>query len=259
MDYCLRSFAQFIGRAATRADLNADAVSRWLESLESNRARATVYGYRINLLTLWRDLAEQGLVDPPRRVRRIRKPKPMPVAWTAAEIEALLNRIRALRGCFANGAQWPDYCLALVYTAYDTGLRRSDLWALERKQIRPDGTIVLTMQKTGRVLCPRLRPETLELLDKLPGPRPLACPVGSGRKDNWARWWRKWVIRPAGIRPGALQQLRRTAATHLAIEHPEAVQRFLGHESPEMQLHYVDLSIAKPMHYFPPALPGAPR
>jgi len=252
MAYCLLSFERFLGRVPLRCDLNADAVSRWLESIEGQVAHATVYGYRINLLTLWRDLAEQGLVEPPRRVRRIRKPRPHPIAWTNDEVRRLIERARELRGAFASGASKATYVEALIRTAYESGLRRSDIWALERRQIRPDGTLLVVQQKTGQPHFPRIRPRTLGLIDQLPGDRPLARPHSLA--SGWGRFWRTCVVGPAGVRRGALQQLRRTAATHLAIEHPEAVQRFLGHRSPEMAAHYIDWSIAAPQPHLPPEI-----
>lgn len=129
--------------------------------------------------------------------------------------------------------------------------RRSFLWGLTRGQIRPDGTITLRQRKTGAPHQPRLRPETAATVLALPGDRPLACPVSKP-----TRFYRLWatVIAAAQVRPGCLQQLRRSGATHLASEHPEAVQRYLGHASPEMQRHYVDWSIAKPQQWLPPAL-----
>jgi integrase len=62
------------------------------------------------------------------------------------------------------------------------------------------------------------------------------------------------VILPAGVRNGCLQQIRRTGATLLAMTHPEAVQRYLGHRTPTMVRHYVDESIARPQPFLPPEL-----
>jgi integrase len=111
------------------------------------------------------------------------------------------------------------------------------------------------MRKTGFAHNPRLRPETLALVNKLPGRFPLACPYA--KRFGWEWYWKHYVTAKAGVRHGGMQQLRRTAATHLAREHPESVTRFLGHRCPEMAQHYIDWSIAAPMSHLPPALPEA--
>jgi integrase len=182
----------------------------------------------------------------------VRKPQPLPIAWTIAELRAILAACQLVPGVFRRtGARRAAYLVALVLAAYESGLRRSDLWGLTRGQIRPDGTIVLRQRKTGAPHQPRLRPETAALVLALPGDRPLACP-----ESKPTRFYRLWatVIAAAQVRPGCLQQLRRSGATHLASAHPEAVQRYLGHSSPEMQRHYVDWSIARPQQWLPPAL-----
>lgn len=92
----------------------------------------------------------------------------------------------------------------------------------------------------------------MEMIAALPGDRPLACPYRC--RSAFYRWWRRAIIQPAGVRPGALQQIRRTGATHLAIEHRSEVQRYLGHASPEMQRHYIDESLASPITHLPPPI-----
>lgn len=242
-------------RTTTVDDLEPEAVSRWLQHLQETHSQRTVAGHRANVLALWRDLANRELVAPPNRVRRVSRPDPCPVAWTLDELESVLRQCEQLRGTFrSRPASRSVYCRTLVLSAYDTGLRRSDLWRLRREQIRPDGSIVLRQQKTGRTHCPRLRDCALEGIHELPGDVPLQCPYSSA--SDWYRWWKSAVIGPAGVRPGALQQIRRTGATHLAVSHPEAVQRYLGHRTPQMSRHYVDESLSDPQQYLPPRVRG---
>ena len=126
-----------------------------------------------------------------------------------------------------------------------------------RRAIRPDGSIALIQRKTSRPHQPRLRQRALDLIAELPGDRPLACPYRC--RSAFYRWWKRSIIAPAGVRPGALQQLRRTGATHLAVEHRSEVQRYLGHASPEMQRHYIDESIACPIVHLPPEIAAGER
>lgn len=67
-------------------------------------------------------------------------------------------------------------------------------------------------------------------------------------------FWRKHVIDVARVCHGAMQQIRRTGATHLAIDHLDAVQQFLGHLTPDMWRHYVDRSPGDSLPPKPPDL-----
>jgi integrase len=250
--HALRLFSAWLGGPPRLAQMSADALSRWLMSLESRYAAVSIWDHRRAVIIVWSHAAKNGLCPEPRNVRRPARAIPMPIAWTLEELRKILAACDALSGVFPSGAPRRDYCLALIHAAWDSGLRRSDLWSLTRNAIRPDGVVLMRQLKTSMPHHPRLRPETVAKIISLPGDRPLRCPFGSPRW--WYRFWDRRVISAAGVRPGCLQQLRRTGATHLAIDHPEAVQRYLGHASPEMQKHYVDWSIAKPQQYLPPEL-----
>jgi integrase len=258
LGHVLNGFGRYLGHAPTRADLTDKSVSAWLESIEGAIRQATLYSYKQHVMILWRDLASQSLVAPPKRVRRVKKARPHPIAWTQDELAKLLTFVRRMAGTF-RGTDIPRalYLESLIRAGYDSALRRSDLWALRRDHIRADGTITLVMQKTGWPHCPRLRPDTLSLVHRLPGEQPLANPFRNAH--GWNSFWRLRVIQPCGIRPGGMQQLRRTSASHLARDYPAEVSRHLGHRSVEMVAFYIDWSVAAPTIHLPPALPGAPR
>ena len=243
-------FSQWLGRDAKISDLSGDTVSVWLQAMEQKLSARTVAGHRVNLVGLWRFLAEDGLCEAPRQVRKIEKPDPCPVAWTMEELRLLLQQAQETPGIMCDGTPWCVYWEATIRTAYDTGLRRSDLWILRKDQIRPDG-IQIRQAKTGRTHQPRLGTRTLELLRQIKHAPPLSWPGKNSRQ-----WYTEWnlLVARARIRPGALQQIRRTGATHLYREHPEDVQRYLGHRTPTMQRHYVDLSLAAPQSNMPPEL-----
>jgi integrase len=251
----IRVFESSIGRRARVADLSDPIVSAWVAWLESRYSPKSTYGFRGDLMTLWRDCAARGYCAPPGRVRRVPKPIPLPIAWTTSEFGMLLRCVRQLEGNFRRtGNPRSTYCVALLLAAFDTGLRRSDLWELDRRQIRPDGSILLRQRKTSRPCQPRLRPATIPWIEALRGDRPLCCPFAS--PSRWYQFWRR-VTATAGVRHGGLQMVRRTGATHLAIEHRSDVQRYLGHRTADMQRHYVDESIASPQQHLPPLPPAA--
>lgn len=257
MGRSVRLFGEWLRRPALLTDLADEGVNEWLRALELTHAAKSVKEYRGDVLALWRWLSTRGFCDPPGDIRRVRVPEPCPISWVEEEANALIEQCKKLTGSMPNGVPRAIYCEALVLFGYDTGLRRSDIWTVKRKQIRPDGSIVLTQHKTGHAHSPRLRPRTMELLRVLPGDPPLACPYRT--TSRWYSFWKKHVTGPAGVRHGALQQIRRTGATHLAIEHPEAVQRYLGHRTPGMQRFYIDWSVAKPQTHLPPNIFGGDK
>lgn len=246
-------FSRWLGRHALAEDLTRETVSHWVAWIQDRYAPRTAHALRGRLLTLWRYVADETGMDHPRRVRPAPAPRPQPIAWTLEELRAMRASAAVAPGVFAR-VKVPRslYLVTLIDTAYETGLRRSDLWTITQPQIRPDGAILLRQAKTTQPHVVHVRTETLERLRQLPAV-PLACPCDA---RGWYRDWQRYVIEPAGVRPGALQQLRRSGATHLAVHHPHEVQRFLGHLTPSMQRHYVDESISMPRPHLPPAIDG---
>ena len=139
-------FGEWLNREPTIFDLSGDVVSTWLEKIGETRSTRTVCGHRVNLLALWRFLAEEGVVQAPRQVRRVAKPDPCPVAWTLEEIRALLDQASKATGIMDDGTPYAIYWECTVRAAWDSGLRRSDLWRLTLDVIRPDGTLQLRQQ-----------------------------------------------------------------------------------------------------------------
>lgn len=252
------TFEEWLAREPLIADLNDRTISEWIAALQKHETRSptTIAGHRTKLLCLWRFVADRGAVDPPHRVRDAKRPEPAPIAWTIDELRSIITACGSLDGHFRNnGNRRSIYCSTLVKFCYESGLRRSDVCRVDRRQIRRDGSIVLRQHKTGSTHVPRIRQDTYCGITALVGDRPLACPYRS--QTDWYRFWKSQVIEPAGVRHGAMQQIRRTGATHLAIGHPDAVQRYLGHRTPSMQRHYVDQSIATPQQHLPPDIGAA--
>jgi integrase len=255
MDRSARYLEEWLERPAKIADLNDRTISQFLRAIENDRAQRTVANHRTNLLCLWRFAADEKLCSPPHRVRKVSRPDPCPVAWTFDELQLIVTQCGQLEDRFRSGVIRSLYCSTLVKFCYESGLRRSDVWRIKRDMIRPDGSIVLRQKKTSQTHWPRIRIDTLAAIALLPEDLPLACPFKSD--GSWYQFWKREVTKPAGVRHGALQQLRRSGATHLAIDHPDAVQRYLGHRTASMQKHYVDQSIARPQQHLPPDIGAA--
>lgn len=251
-------FDAFLGRQSTIADLCEDTASKWIAWLETVYAPSTKSGrysartragLRGNLICLWRYLAEEKEIPWPGRIRRAPKPEPQPIAWTLDELRKLRVAALAATGVIANsGASRSLYLVTLLDTAYESGLRRGDLWRLGQSNFMEHGIIVLRQNKTGSPHEPQINPDTLRRIRSLPGAYPLKWP---GDEKCFYECWRIWMIRPSGVRPGVLQQLRRTGATQLESIRPHETQRYLGHKTPDMKKHYIDRSQA----YGPAPLP----
>jgi integrase len=226
--YQLGRTLRLYGSDRTTADLEPRRVSEWLESLEKRYAKRTVAGHRGNLLAIWRWAAGRGLATMPAGVRRCPRPRPRPVAWTAAEFRRLLEASSRMPD--------PAFWRLTLSVAYSTGLRRSDLWRLGQ-DVRPDGTIWLEQHKTGEPHVCRVPVEVAQEWLASSSKRPL-CP-GDKRRfyDSFA-----WLCRMAGVRRGALQMCRRTGATACEIRQAGSASKYLGHRTPGMAAYYVDRS-----------------
>lgn len=234
-------FDLWLGRSSTTLDLQDDVVSQWIAWLEPRYAPRTRHGLRGNLLCLWRFIAEGQHCGWPGRVRPAPKPEPQPVAWTLDELRLLRVAALSAKGTLTNGIARSEYLTALLDAAYESGLRRGDLWRLEQKHFHPNGVIVLRQNKTGWPHEPQVAVDTLDRIRRLPGKNPLSWP---GAEKGFYGCWSVWVIRPSGVRHGVLQQIRRTGATHIESIRPQDTSRYLGHRTADMKKHYIDRSQA---------------
>jgi integrase len=225
--YQLRRSITLFGADRTTDDLQPHPVSEWLLSLENTHAPRTRAGHRGNLLAVWRFAAERGLAALPTGVRRCPKPRPCPRAWTLEDMRRLLAACDHMPD--------PAWWRLVIEVAFSSGLRRSDLWRLEK--IAPDGTIWQSQHKTGYPHVARVPQRAAEEFARRNEKAPL-CP--SDTRGFYAAF--KSLCQLAGVRPGALQMLRRTGATACEIRQAGSASRYLGHRTPGMSAYYVDRS-----------------
>lgn len=256
-------FEKWYGRPIELLDLTEDLLSKFLLDLEGKAAPRSLHGHRMTLLVLWAGAESDGYCDraPERKkVRKIKVPRKNPQAWTLDEMARLIEAARRLKGVIRN-LRVPRalFFETMIRVTYETGLRRHDVFNLAISTVRDDGTFSVTMAKTGFTQTCKLTPETLGMLREVSrlnqsdAEHPLL--VRGNTSGTYYSCWR--TIRAyAGVKgTGALQQLRRTAATHLERERPGGATGFLGHVSPDMAIkHYIDRSIAFVVQQ-PPALP----
>ncbi len=209
----------------TRGGLpDESAVSAMVKHLEASYAPKTIKNYRSYVLSVMRLAASAGATALLNHdlVRKVRVPAPNPVAWYPEEYERLVSAARRLKGHCAKRLDLPraQYLSALVQAAYETGLRKGDLFRLTKDHFRPDGSIRLRQNKTTVPHTCGVTPDTLEMILAIPYYFPLRW---DANPRTYSELWRD-ARKIAGLHSGATQQIRRTGATDVWIEDPEKSQ-----------------------------------
>lgn len=238
---------QFLGGSPDVRSLTPPILSSFVKWIEETRAARTAKKHRANLMVLLNFAEEQGIIESAPSSRKIRKPKvapPAPSAWTPEEIEALAAAARSMPGKFSDGTPRGAYLSLLIRVAWESGLRRGDLFALDMRCFR-GAMAQVRMKKTSEPHCFELEQDTLADLQAMALLRkrndPLAFPAGL---TAYRKWFAK--IKAAaklGSRPRELlQQVRRSGATAWENQDASYTSRYLGHRTAEMKEYYVDQS-----------------
>jgi integrase len=259
-DYCLRRdvragtirqyrivvdlFDRWAGRHVRLDELDERMVSKWLQAYSATVAPHTVRSKKGMLLALWRAASDENLCEEPRtrRVRRVRLPERVVVAWTKAEVEKLLAACVTLprwHRCGLRRAAWWDLAIRV---AWDSGLRWGDLVTLRVDAIGPEGACTVSQSKTGRVASFRLSPSTLAALRESleTCPRSLVCPwptSGETFRDQVDR-----LVARAGIRPGTWRWIRRGSGTDVELQARGTGHMHLGNTPAVFRQSYEDRS-----------------
>ena len=254
-----RAFERFAGPIAWR-EVNDDLANDWLCHLqdEGRLSPVTIYSRRRLFLTLWRAAYDAGLVERlPQRVRRIKQPDIVPVAFLADEIQAMLNVVEEMTGD-VRGLRLPRrlWWRSFLLAAYDSGLRLSDLLSIERDWIWRGGRLSIVQAKTGRSHVVQLAPLTLATIDESMAACPkrrLIWPLWCGR----ACWFRHFarLVRQAGLPAGTSRWIRRSSASYVERDQPGRGAAHLGHRSHDLaRRHYFDPRIVTREATLPPPL-----
>ena len=182
-------------------------------------------------------------------LRRLRRPKPeeQPVfAWTLPELQMLLASCDRIDRKLRMGLYVRDYFRALLLTAYDTGLRPSDLFLIHWGQFsKNDRSILLVQHKTRKPHIAFLGDETVEAIERIRGLRDRVFPLTWGGIRRWMELIFEGAVTQGFVRlPGKnLGTLRKTNATEVYIVDGEAAAaESLGHTSGTriVRKHYID-------------------
>ena len=276
-DYCLRRdirantvhqyrvaidlFTRWAGRDVRLDELDERLVSEWLQAYSATVKPHTVRAKKGMVLALWRAASDENLCDEPRarRVRRVRLPENVVVAWSKAEVEKLLAASATLprwHRCGLRRSAWWDLAIRV---AWDSGTRWGDLVRLRVDQIGPDGAYTVSQSKTGKVTAFRLSPSTMDALRSTLAacPRTLICPWPASGET-----FRKQVdvlVARAGIRPGTWKWIRRGSGTDVELQARGFGHRHLGNTPAVFRASYEDQTITgtdvpAPRELLPPGL-----
>lgn len=225
----------------TPSTLEDSVFNRWMAGL--HQSPTTRSNYRRMGLTLWRYAADLKLAEHyPRRVVRVKARPKAPVAWTMRDMEALLTSAAKATYRFKR-SKCPAalFFTGWVLAGYETGLRFSDLLALQCHQLRED-RLYVAQNKTGVPVPKMLSQQCVGALRQL---------EALGDRKSFFRWaiakkqlrahFKK--ICADAMAEGSSKWLRRTGATHCEIKQPGTAGRFLGQLSPGLAYrYYVDRS-----------------
>jgi site-specific recombinase XerD len=238
--------------------IDAELITRYIESCSSFRAKATVYGTLSTMRGFGDYLVRQGLwtANP---LRWMKGPKVTPYSRLPKRIDhahmEAMWREAARRGGEYSSHLWVTV-LALLY---GTGLRRGELERLNLDAFdRNEGTLRIDGRKTGRERCVPLPEMVLRCLEAylpcrhnqleqtgLLGERALLV-TRNGTRLTGASVSNgiHAISQRAGVSIHSLHQFRHTCASDLleAGVHLAQVQRILGHAGISTTVRYVHIA-----------------
>jgi integrase len=244
------AFESHAGETALERLLTEPTLSDFLMSLV--RSPVTVRSYRGDCLTLWNAAADDDLAPypRPRRIYSPDKPDLVVDCYRREEAHALLAEAAKLKGAYPNGVPRRDYWQAVIPLAWDSGLRRGDVWTLRRDWIRPDRTLRVVQRKTKRAVTVRLHPSTVAALDRVAKAEPcrwLLDPTYFGRHF-------KRLVKRSGVNRGTFKWLRRASGSYVELAQPGAGHKHLGHNDPATFQRHYDAQLGAAALPMPPEL-----
>lgn len=231
----VKCYSYFLGEPAQRAHLLEQSVNRWLISLEGTKAPDTIRGRKSGITALWNWLAELGEVSHynPNRLRKIKLKDNPPVAWSIANVQALLAGAAQVTGTLDCGIKASEFLTAWVWVGYESGLRPGDILRIRVEQL--GDRVAIVQHKTGKPHCFQLSSQALAALEPL---------LQEGREQAFgvprstARRWELKLFEAASKfgfvrrRGQALGTLRKTHGTEVCRESGlTAAAHSLGHVS----------------------------
>lgn len=223
------------------------AITAWLQNaLETGRSPACVARYRRILVAIYAWGAEQNLCQPV-ELPRVPVPRPVPQAWTVAEVSKILTVAASWPGYVGQNTLASDWWPALILTVYWTGARIGSIMEAQPSDWNVAGsTLTLRRTKNGRSMVYHLHPQAAGAIQYIYDPQ-------GDRLFYWphTRWWLyrvfRRIVEKAGVpapKSGSgnlFHRLRRTCLSYCWAVDPSIAQRQADHSSARITLnHYID-------------------
>lgn len=248
----LSSFARFLGRPATLADLSDQTVSAYLLALHRQRLSPyTVAKQRWQLLALWRWAVQKGYVTNWPDVSPEPLPERIPQAWSRADLARLFAAIRQAPGSIA-GVPAADWWETLHLVLWDTGERISAVIGLEWRDLDlARGYVLCRAENRKGRRRDRLYPlaaDTIAALKKLSRVGEYVFPWPYCLSYLWDRYNR--LLSRAGLptnRASKFHRMRRSVASHAKAAGLDATE-LLDHADPRTTRAYIDPTIVQTPH-----------
>jgi integrase len=201
---------------------------------------------------LWNAAADIDLVPYPvaRRIVRVQRPSLHIDCYTIDEARLLLAAADELPGRYKNQVLTRAYWTAAIRLAWDTGIRRGDVWEFRRDRVRPDGSTRIVQHKTGQAVPAKLWPTTIAALDAIGGPQPCRWFIDP---TFFGRHFKK-IVKAAGVNRGSFKWLRRASGSYVDLAQPGAGGKHLGHSDPATFGKFYDARLGEHDLPMPPEL-----
>lgn len=249
------------GKPVDVAELGDDLVNRFIRDIGATSKPHTVASKKRQLLAIWRSAAEEGLCQHPKRIRAVKLPETKRDTWTAEQVRVLVEALEKINGRFPQSEVQRGLALsALVRVAWDTGMRRSDIFRLERAHAENDGWLEIVQRKTGRLVLCRLSEATrktiLRTFDDWAPPRRLIWPGGPSvirRMTSLIADTAEDIGLSSHLTP--FKALRRSSITAVEQQAPGAGYLQAGHTNANTTIRfYLNPAIAQMAKPMPPEL-----
>ncbi len=240
LGYAVQRFNRFHGRMAEIGEITEERLNEWLLSEQqseeiNDRGRRNV---RASILTLLRYAESDLRLD---RVRKVKvSPKP-PEAWNIDQFVQVANAATRLPGSMVTGVKRSDYFSTVLWFAFETGLRRSDIWRFNIDRLDETNQASLSQHKTKHVHVVQVTDRTRESLHRISNILKANSYKIHRTPLSWPHHWSAfyyWLARAramAGVDADVInrgpQHIRRTGATAVECDQPETAQHYLGHRS----------------------------
>jgi site-specific recombinase XerD len=238
--------------------IDADSITRYIESCSTFRAKATVYGTLSTMRGFGDYLVREGLwtINP---LRWMKGPKVTPYSRLPKRIDHAHMQAMWTEAARRGGDYSSHLWITVLAMLYGTGLRRGELERLNVASFdRNEGTLRIDGRKTGRERCVPLpemalrcleaylprRHNQLERCASLGETALLVTRNGARLTGSAVSNGIHAISRRAGVSIHSLHQFRHTCASDLleAGVHLAQVQRILGHSGITTTVRYVHIA-----------------